>query len=874
MEEKELEIKTEEYFNDDLKKEVAINLGIKVEQVDTVLSMLKEGNTVPFIARYRKEQTGALDENQIREIQTQYEYGLALLKRKEQVIRLIDEKGMLTEELKEKIEKSQKLVEVEDLYRPYKEKKKTKATEAIALGLEPLAKELLAFPTKGSLENIVNKYVNEEKNITFDSAIQGAKYIIAEMISDNANYRKSIRTECYRTGLIVTKKKKKAEDPIFQMYYDYTLEVKKLKSHNILAINRGEDKDVLNVSIAIDNDKTINYLNSKVIKNEESFATPIVKDAIVDSFNRLIFPSIEREVRSELTESAEDKAIEVFSVNLRNLLLQPPMKGKMVLGVDPAFRTGLIVTKKKKKADDPTFQMYYDYTLEVKKLKSHNILAINRGEDKDVLSVSITIDNDRTINYLNSKVIKNEESFATPIVKDAIVDSFNRLIFPSIEREVRSELTESAEDKAIEVFSVNLRNLLLQPPMKGKMVLGVDPAFRTGCKIAVVDKVGKVLDKTVIYQNQKFEGEHVPEARILEAKKKVTDFIIKYDIELIAIGNGTASRETEMFIQDVLKNLSSRRVFYAIVNEAGASVYSASALAQEEFPTYSVEERSAVSIARRLQDPLSELVKIDPKSIGVGQYQHDVTQSKLGDSLDFVVSTAVNQVGVNINTASKSLLGYVSGINKGIAENIVKYREENGEFKNREQIKNVPKLGPKAFEQAVGFLRLPESTEVLDSTSIHPESYKLAKALIKELGIEKLGSEDTKKIVEKADINALIAKYGKENEYTIKDILDAFIAPQRDPRDELDKPLLRCEALRIEDLKIGQELQGVVRNVVDFGVFVDCGVHEDGLVHISKISKNYIKHPSEVLSVGDVVKVWVLDVDLVRHKVSLTMLHD
>ena len=573
MEEKGLEINASEFFNDDLKKEVAINLNIKVEQVDTVLNMLKEGNTVPFIARYRKEQTGALDENQIREIQTQYEYGEQLLKRKEQVIRLIDEKGMLTDELKQKIEQSKKLVEVEDLYRPFKEKKKTKATEAIALGLEPLAKELLAFPTKGSLENIVNKYVNEEKNITFDSAIQGAKYIIAEMISDNANYRKSIRTECYRTGFIVT--------------------------------------------------------------------------------------------------------------------------------------------KKKKKADDPTFQMYYDYTLEVKKLKSHNILAINRGEDKDVLSVSIEIDTDKTINYLNSKVIKNEESFATPIVKDAIVDSFNRLIFPSIEREVRSELTESAEDKAIEVFSVNLRNLLLQPPMKGKMVLGVDPAFRTGCKIAVVDKVGKVLDKTVIYQNQKFEGEKVPEARILDAKKKVTEFIIKYDIELIAIGNGTASRETEMFIQDVLKNLNSRRVFYAIVNEAGASVYSASSLAQEEFPTYSVEERSAVSIARRLQDPLSELVKIDPKSIGVGQYQHDVTQSKLGDSLDFVVSTAVNQVGVNVNTASKSLLGYVSGINKAIAENIVKYREENGEFKNREQIKKVPKLGPKAFEQAVGFLRLPESTEVL-----------------------------------------------------------------------------------------------------------------------------------------------------------------
>ncbi len=734
MEEKEIVIESSEYFDDNLKKEVAATLNIKIEQVNTVLGMLKEGDTVPFIARYRKEQTGALDENQIREIQTQYEYGLSLLKRKEQVIRLIDEKGMLTDELKQKIEEARKLVDVEDLYRPYKEKKKTKATEAIALGLEPLAKELLAFPTKGSLENIVNKYVNEEKNITFDSAIQGAKYIIAEMISDNANYRKSIRNEC--------------------------------------------------------------------------------------------------------------------------------------------FKSGLIVTKKKKKAEDPTFQMYYDYTLEVKKLKSHNILAINRGEDKDVLNVSITIDNDRTINYLNSKVIKNEESFATPIVKDAIVDSFNRLIYPSIEREVRSELTETAEDKAIDVFSVNLRNLLLQPPMKGKMVLGVDPAFRTGCKIAVVDKVGKVLDKSVIYQNQKFEGEKVPEARILEARKKVTDFILKYDIELIAIGNGTASRETEMFIQDVLKNISSKRVFYAIVNEAGASVYSASALAQEEFPTYSVEERSAVSIARRLQDPLSELVKIDPKSIGVGQYQHDVTQSKLGDSLDFVVSTAVNQVGVNVNTASKSLLGYVSGINKGIAENIVKFREENGEFKNREQIKKVPKLGPKAFEQAIGFLRLPESTEILDATSIHPESYVLAKAIMKDLGITKLGTDETKEIVEKADVNAIIAKYGKDNEYTIKDILDAFIAPQRDPRDELDKPLLRCEALRIEDLKIGQELVGVVRNVVDFGVFVDCGVHEDGLVHISKISKNYIKHPSEVLSVGDVVKVWVLDVDLVRHKVSLTMLHE
>lgn len=733
-EEKEIEIQSEEFFNDDLKKEVSSNLGITVKQVDTVLTMLKEGNTVPFIARYRKEQTGALDENQIREISTQYEYGLALLKRKEAVIRLIDEKGMLTDELKEKIEASRKLVEIEDLYRPFKEKKKTKATEAIALGLEPLAKELFAFPTKGTLEGIVNKYINEEKNITFESAIQGAKYIIAEWISDNAAYRKAIRFEC--------------------------------------------------------------------------------------------------------------------------------------------MKNGILDTKKKKKADDPTFQMYYDYQLEIKKLKSHNILAINRGEDKDILNVSVLIDNEKTINYLNSKIIKTEESFATPLIKEAIVDSFNRLIYPSIEREVRSELTENAEDKAIEVFAVNLRNYLLAAPLKGKVMLGVDPAYRTGCKVVVVDKTGKVLEKDKIYQNQKFEGEKVPESRIREAEQIVSRLVLKYKVEVIAIGNGTASRETEEFIISVIKKYDLRNVYYSIVNEAGASVYSASKLAQDEFPDYSVEERSAVSIARRLQDPLSELVKIDPKSIGVGQYQHDVTQSKLSDSLDFVVSTAVNQVGVNVNTASKSLLNYVSGINKGIAENIIKYREENGEFKNREQIKNVPKLGPKAYEQAIGFLRLPESTEMLDATSIHPESYKLAKDLLKKLGISRLGTEETKKLVEACDVVALIKEYGKENEYTITDILDAFKAPLRDPRDELDKPLLRCEALTLEDLKIGQELQGVVRNVVDFGAFVDCGMHEDGLVHISKISKNYIKHPSEVLSVGDVVKVWVIGVDLVRHKVSLTMLKD
>ena len=725
----------EEYLNKELKQNIADTLNISLKQVEVVLDLLKEGNTVPFIAWYREELTGALDEEKIREISQNYEYGEALAKRKEAVIRLIEEKGMLTDELKQKIEKANKLVEIEDLYRPFKEKKKTKATEAIALGLEPLAKQIMAFPTKGKLEDIVNPYVKE--NITYEQALQGAKYIIAEWISDNAAYRKMLRNELNKIGKIVCKKKKTKSDDL-----------------------------------------------------------------------------------------------------------------------------------------DPThvFEMYYDYELELKKVKPHSVLAFNRGEDLKVLTVGVEANHDVMINLLNSKIIKNNDSFVVDDVKEAILDSYKRLIYPSIEREVRSELTEKAEENAINIFSVNLRNLLLTPPMKGKVVLGVDPAFRTGCKIAVVDKTGKVLDKDILYQNQKFEGEKVPEERILKAERTVLNLIKKYNIEIVAIGNGTASRETEEFIANTLRKTSSK-VFYSIVNEAGASVYSASQLAKEEFPTYDVAERSAVSIARRLQDPLSELVKIDPKSIGVGQYQHDVTQSKLSDSLDFVVSTAVNQVGVNVNTASKSLLSYVSGVNKSIAENIIKYREENGEFTSRQEIKKVPKLGPKAFEQAIGFLRILSGKNILDATSIHPESYDIAQKVMKELDIKEFGTEETKAKVNKCNHEKLAQELNVDL-YTLTDILDAFIAPARDPRDELDKPLLRSEALTLEDLKPGMELQGVVRNVVDFGAFVDCGLHEDGLVHISKISKSFIKHPLDVLNVGDVVKVWVLNVDLVKHKVALTMIHD
>lgn len=722
---------------------VAAELGLTLNQVKTVLEMIEEGATVPFIARYRKEQTGALDEESIRQIYEMWEYQESLKKRKDQVIRLIDEKGMLTDELKEKILAASKLVEIEDLYRPYKEKKKTKATEAIAKGLKPLAEEIMKFPTNGSMDELIAPYVNE--NVTKEYALEGAKYIIAEDISDNAEYRKALRDILYKYGFVDTKKKKNAEDEkrVYEMYYEY---------------------------------------NEKIVRPNKD--------------------------RTEYFE-----------------------------------------------------------------IKPHRILAINRGEDQGVLTVNLTVDEEVYKRYLLKRVIKNDKSFVVEDVIEAVNDSLKRLIHPSLEREIRAELTLKAEDNAINVFSANLKKLLLQAPMKEKTVLGVDPAFRTGCKLAVVDKTGKVLDIDVIYQNQKFPGENVPEKRIEEAKKIVKNLINKYNVDLVAIGNGTASRETEEFISQVLKEIPNK--FYAVVSEAGASVYSASDIAREEFPDYSVEQRSAVSIARRLQDPLSELVKIDPKSIGVGQYQHDVTQSKLSSSLDFVVETAVNSVGVDVNTASKSLLQYVAGVNKSIAENIVAYRNKMGEFKSREELKKVPKLGPKAFEQCVGFLRIMNGKNIFDETSIHPESYDVAKKVLEKLKINEseLGKPELKDKLSNVDVKKLAEELNSD-EYTIGDIVKAFISPKRDPRDELEKPLLRSNALSIEDLTVGQELMGVVRNVIDFGAFVDCGLHEDGLVHISKISKQKINHPLDVLSVGDVVTVYVLNVDLVKHKVALTMLKD
>ncbi len=723
-------------FNEIIVKEIADSLGITSKQVIAVLTLLNDGATVPFIARYRKEATGALDEEQIRQINQVFEYRVQLEKRKEDIIRLIDEKGMLTDDLKEKINNCNKLIELEDLYRPYKEKKKTKATEAINLGLEPLAKKIMAFPVKGNIDDLAMPYINENVQST-DFAITNAKYIIAEWISDNASYRKYIRQEMFRQGMIATKIKKNAVD--------------------------------------------------------------------------------EKEV----------------------------------------------------------YKMYYDYIEPVKSIRSHRVLAINRAEKEKVINVSIDLDIDIISNYLENKIIKNNDSFVLDIVKDAILDSIKRLIYPSIEREIRAELTQNAEEKAIDIFSLNLKNLLLQPPLKGKIILGVDPAFRTGCKLALIDVVGKVIEKQVIYPHEKRKGDIADPKLVLRAKEIVIRLFKKYKVEICAIGNGTASRETEAFFADLIKeyNLSEHQnIKYIIVSEAGASVYSASDLAREEFPDYEVEERSAVSIARRLQDPLSELVKIDPKSIGVGQYQHDITQSKLSSSLDDVVIDAVNKVGVNINTASKSLLQYVSGLNKSVAENIIKYREENGKFKNREEIKKVPKFGAKTYEQAIGFLRVPEGTEPLDMTQIHPESYNIAEKIIRLYNIDKtkFGTKEMIDLVNNINKEELIEKLNCD-EYTLNDILDAFIAPLRDPRDELEKPVLRSDVLHLEDLKVGMELNGTVRNVVDFGCFIDCGLHEDGLLHISKMSKGYIKHPSDLYNVGDLVKVYVESVDLKREKVALTM---
>lgn len=712
-------------MNEVIIEEIAQEQGITKKQVETVLELLKEGNTIPFIARYRKEKTNALDEEQIRKINEVYEYQLNLLARKEDVIRLIDEKQMLTEELRENIMKCSRLVEVEDLYRPFKEKKKTKATEAIALGLEPLAKIIMSFPTKGDLNTLTSKFINDKVK-TPEEAIKNASYIIAEWISDNASYRKFIRDFIYKNGTVITKKNKNAVDE----------------------------------------------------KN--------------------------------------------------------------------------------------TYEMYYEYSETVKYIKPHRIMAINRAEKEGVISVNIDYDNDKIIEYLEKRIIKNKESYVTEIVKESIKDSLKRLILPSVEREIRADLKEKAEITAIDNFSSNVEHLLLTPPIKEKVVLGYDPAFRTGCKLAVLDKTGKPLEIAVIYPTE-------PHNKIEESKKKVLELIDKYNVDVIAIGNGTASRESEAFIADTIKDCK-RKVEYIIVSEAGASVYSASKLAISEFPDLTVEKRSAISIGRRLQDSLSELVKIDPKSIGVGLYQHDVTPKKLDESLDFVVSKAVNSVGVNINTASRSLLTYVSGLNKKSIDEILNSRDKLGKFETREDVKKLKSMTPKVYEQAIGFMRIIDGKNPLDRTSIHPESYDAAKKLLDIMGfsINDIGSEKLK-----SSLNIDIDEYSKKlgiDKYTLKDIIDSLASPERDPRDEMPKPILRSDVLHIEDLHVGDKLQGTVRNVVDFGLFIDIGLHDDGLAHISKLSKNYIKHPSELFSVGDIVDCYVDSINAEKGKINLSLL--
>ena len=715
-------------MNKEILKEISLNLNIKEEQVEKTLELLQDGNTVPFIARYRKEVTGALDEEQIRSIYAVYQYQINLLKRKEDVIRLIEEKGLMTDELKNKIMECTKLVEVEDLYRPYKEKKKTKATDAINNGLEPLAKILMSFPTNGDINSICEKFINDKvENV--DKAIEGAKYIIAEWISDNAYYRKYIRNNIYKYGVIESKIKKNAED------------------------------------------------TNKV------------------------------------------------------------------------------------------YEMYYSYSEEVNKIKPHRILALNRGEKENVLSISINIDNEKIISFLESKIIKNNDSFVVDYIKEAILDSYKRLIFPSVEREIRSDLTDVGSEAAIENFGKNLEALLLTPPMKEKIVLAFDPGYVNGCKIAVIDKTGKYLDSTVI--KPFLNGNN--EIRIKECKEKIASLIKKYNVDIVAIGNGTASRESEKFVAELIKeyNLAAK---YVIVSEAGASIYSASKLAIEEFPDLEVEKRSAVSIGRRLQDPLSELVKIPPDGIGVGLYQHDVPEKELKTRLDFVVSKAVNSVGVNINTASTSLLKYVSGITKKNIDKIIEYRESNGKFNSREEIKKKKILSDKVYEQAIGFLRITEGNNVLDSTSIHPESYDITLKLLNELGFN-LNDIGTENLILKLDSIDLEEYKNKLNTdiYTLQDIVDSLKKPSRDPRDEMPQPILKSDVLDIKDLKLGMKLQGTVRNVVDFGAFIDIGLHNDGLAHISKLTDKYIKHPSEVLSVGDIVDCYVIEINEEKEKVSLSL---
>ncbi|MDG0874063.1 RNA-binding transcriptional accessory protein [Paenibacillus thiaminolyticus] len=694
-------------------------------QVQRTIELLDEGNTIPFIARYRKEMTGELDETQLRTLEERLGYLRGLEERKREVLRLINEQGKLTEPLRESIVHAAKLQEVEDLYRPYRQKRKTRASVAKERGLEPLAQWILSLPKQGDPQQEASAYVNEEKGVkAAEDALQGAQDIIAEMLGDDPDIRAWVRRYTMDQGVIRTEAKDKEQESVYEMYYEYSEPAKRLPSHRILAINRGEREDILKVALDVPVDKIVAYISKRTIRGAS-----VVND----------------------------------------------------------------------------------------------------------------------------------------LLQATIEDAYKRLIAPSIEREVRGELTEKAEEQAIQVFAQNLRSLLLQPPVRGQNVLGVDPAFRTGCKLAVVDDTGKLLEVAVTYPT-------APHHKTAEAVKTFNRLADSYRVGLVVIGNGTASRETEQFVADWIQSRPDLKLHYAIVSEAGASVYSASKLAAEEFPSLDVAERSAVSIARRLQDPLAELVKIDPKAIGVGQYQHDVAQKRLEESLGAVVESAVNHVGVDVNTASPSLLSYVSGINATLAKNIVKHREENGKFTERKQLSKVARLGPKAFQQCVGFLRIPDGAHPLDNTPIHPESYPVVDRLFAELGVrpDKIGTPDLAESLRKVDVNG----YAERLEVgvpTLKDIIDSLLRPGRDPREELPPVVFRTDVLQIEDLKPGMELKGTVRNVIDFGAFVDIGIKNDGLVHISQLSDRYVKHPLDVVSVGDNVTVWVLSVDVKKGRVGLTM---
>lgn len=707
---------------------IAEELNIKVQQVENTIKLIDEGNTIPFIARYRKEVTSGLSDEVLRTFGERLNYLRNLEKRKEEVTNSIEEQGKLTEEIVKDLENAITLAEVEDIYRPYKQKKKTRATVAKAKGLEPLAEIILAQEETKNIQEIAAEYISEEKEVkTVEEAIQGALDIIAEMISDNPEYRKLIKQIVYSKGIIKTTATKPEEKSAYEMYYDYSENVNKIPSHRILAINRGEKEEFLKVKIEKEEDKILEKIEKDIIKGENQF---------------------------------------------------------------------------------------------------------------------------------------------TQYLKDTIQDSFKRLIEPSIDREIRSDLTEKAEEQAIKVFGKNAKQLLLGAPIKGITVMGFDPAYRTGCKIAIIDETGKVLDIATVYPTE-------PQNDVEGAEKELVRLINKDHVDMIAIGNGTASRESEMFVSEMIKKCD-HEVLYTIVSEAGASVYSASKLATEEYPDINVSIRGAISIARRLQDPLAEFVKIDPKSIGVGQYQHDVNQKKLEESLAGVVEDSVNKVGVDVNTATPSLLSYVSGINKTIAKNIVKYRDENGKLKTRKELLKVPKLGKVAFEQCAGFIRIPDGTNPLENTAVHPESYDIAEELLKTLGYGTEDLKDKDKLVELrkklGSINLTeTAKALNVGEMTLKDIIDELSKPGRDPREDMPKPILRQDVLKFEDLKEGMILTGTVRNVIDFGAFVDIGVKHDGLVHISEMSEKFVKNPSDIVSVGDIVKVKVIGIDNERQKVKLSM---